>query len=230
MPKVSLLNGSEVRDALNEIGRFAGICYDAKDDSDWEAIARHVIEHNHATAYRHVNLKFRIEGVSRAFSHQFVRHNVGVVHNQRSQRYVVEDGFDYVMPGSIARNERARTMFAELMELIRDVYVDFIEMGIPPEDARYVLANATETKIDTSFSLQALRHFCAERLCSAAQWEIRQVARQMVECVREVNPVIASFLVVKCSPKALGYCPEDMKRWRNCKRRPHKSQIIGLEK
>ena len=76
-PKVTLLNGTEVAEALAEIGRFAGICYDARDGSDWEAVAMHVLYHEHATAYRHVKLKFRIEGVSRAFSHQHVRHNVG---------------------------------------------------------------------------------------------------------------------------------------------------------
>ena len=228
-PKVTLLNGTEVAEALDEIGRFAGICYDARDGSDWEAVAMHVLYHEHATAYRHVKLKFRIEGVSRAFSHQHVRHNVGVEHNQRSQRYVDEEGFNFVVPPSLLDVNDGRPELREKFELFMlaadELYRELREAGIPAGDARYVLPNACETKLHTSFSLQALRHYCAERLCSAAQFEIREVARQMVKCVREVNPVLAKFLVVKCAPNALGYCPEDRKRWSRCKMRPHKSQM-----
>lgn len=223
-PKVTLLNPEEIIKALETIGDFARVCYDSYAKA--EKIAEHVIEHNHATAYRHIKFRFSIEGVSRAFSHQHVRHNVGVEHNQRSQRYVDEDGFAYVMPPRISSNPEAQRLFDELMTDIKKVYNQLYNLGIPREDARYVLPNACETKINTAFSFQALRHYCAERLCTAAQWEIRKVARLMVEEVKKVNPEIAKYLVVKCHPNALGYCPEDLKRWEACRRRPHKKEVI----
>ena len=163
---------------------------------DWEAVAMHVLYHEHATAYRHVKLKFRIEVGSRAFSHQHVRHNVGIEHNQRSQRYVDEEGFDFVVPPSLLDVNDGRPELRENLELFmlsaNELYRELREAGIPAGDARYVLPNSCETKLHTSFSLQALRHYCAERLCSAAQSEIREVARQMVKCVRDVNRVGSS--------------------------------------
>lgn len=218
--KVELLNKAELQVFSPEqiIGDFARVCTDSLAPA--ERIAKHCFESGHGSPQRSVLFRFQISEVSRAFSHQHVRHNVGVAHNQRSQRYVEEDGFGYTIPSSITHDLIALNYYVDFMEMAENAYNDLRDRGIPEEDARYVLPNATHTIINSVFTPQALIHYCNERLCTRAQWEIRQVARLMVKEVAEVSPYIASLLVPKCD--ALGYCPEKQ----TCGRRPLKKVVL----
>lgn len=206
--KVTLLNKDQLLATPPEvtIGEFARVSTDS--DSSAVKIAEHCLKAGHTTPLRSVHFTFHIDGISRACSHQLVRHKIGVDYVQRSQRYVNEDGFRYVEPPSIANSDSLSTKltYREAMEQIDSAYKFLTFLGIPDEDARYVLPNACETQLNAVFSFHALMNFCLERLCTRAQWEIRAVAQAMAKEVAEVSPLLASYLLPKCD--AVGFCPE----------------------
>lgn len=117
------------------------------------------------------------------------RHRIAS-YSQQSQRYVKEHDFEYILPPSIAAKPEAKAKFAALMEHIRSTYDELVNEGIPAEDARYSLANATETKIVVTMNARALLNFFTERCCSRAQWEIRQMANLMLREVQTVSPLL----------------------------------------
>lgn len=162
-------------------------------------------------------------------SHQLVRHSVGVTINQKSQRYCDESYFDYVVPPKIRNRPVVRKKYDEFMKTINTMYRTLNGMlyeieGIQ-EDTRYILPNACTTELTIGFTLEALIHFCEERLCSASQWEIRELASLMKEEVIEVLPELKEKLNSKCIN--LGYCPESEKRC--CRRKPNKNKIKIIE-
>ena len=169
-----------------------------------EFVVDHCIRSGHESISEFGDFHFKIEGISRACSHQLVRHRIAS-YAQRSQRYS-DNNLNIVLPDSIWERTEALVVFSETMNKISECYKQLLRLGIPAEDARYVLPNACETKINVKMNLRALINFCNERLCNRAQWEIRQVASQMKDRVNEVCPYLALFLVPKC--KKLGYCPE----------------------
>lgn len=234
--KVTLLNKQELIDnnAFSQIGDFARIGTGSMNDS--EVIGKHCVESSHGSPQRVPRFIFQIEGVSRTETHQHVRHNVGIAHNQRSQRYCIEDGFDYYKPKEfngkkyliLLEQKDEDTMlelsYDDMMQLIRKFYIKSIEDNISPDEAREILANAVGSKINSYFTYQALIHFCNERLCSRASRQIREVARQMVEEVKSVDPKASEYLVPKCHFNALGYCPEDKRK--SCGLRSLKADVI----
>ena len=172
----------------------------------------------HMSPIEHMVFTFYIEGVSRAMSHQLVRHRIAS-YSQRSQRYVDHDGFDYVVPPQLAGHTvqtpdgsvDAAEYFAQTMEIIAARYACLNEaLGRrgeqSNEDARYVLPNACETKLFVTMNARELLHFFEERLCRRAQWEIRQVADIMLRLVKEVCPSLFAGAGPKCIRK--GRCPE----------------------
>jgi thymidylate synthase (FAD) len=218
-PVVQLLNVDELKDLFYQIGDFAKICYDSQNGI--KHIGKHVIDTNHGSALRSVHFKFHVEGASRAFSHQYVRHSVGVDHNQRSQRYVEEDGFNYITPPSIKKNKVAEVIYVDAMEYLNTIYGDLKALDIPAEDARFVLPNGCETRVNTVFSLQAMIHFMNERLCNRAQWEIRRIASMMKDELEKYVPEILEYMVPKC--EQLGYCIEGKKC---CGKMPTKAKVL----
>jgi thymidylate synthase (FAD) len=112
----------------------------------------------------------------------------------RSQRYCSEDGFNYVYPESIRKIDTYGD-YPALMNTIEKHYKRLVGLGVPKEDARFVLPNACDTVLVTSFNLRQLIHICNERLCSKAQWEIRQLVQEMVKLV---DPELMFMLVPKC--------------------------------
>lgn len=186
---------------LTVLSRAASICYDSEPS---EKLVQHVLESGHLSIAEFVDFHFLITGISRACSHQLVRHRIAS-YAQRSQRYS-DNNLNIILPDSIWERTEALVVFSETMNKISECYKQLLRLGIPAEDARYVLPNACETKINVKMNLRALINFCNERLCNRAQWEIRQVASQMKDRVNEVCPYLALFLVPKC--KKLGYCPE----------------------
>lgn len=148
-------------------------------------------------------------------THQLVRHRIGVSYSQQSQRYCTfGDGFNYVVPPSISKDPELLAKFRELMTQINDTYQYFLGKEIPAEDARMVLPNACTTNLTVSLNLRALIHLCQERMCTNAQYEIRNMVKQMAKLITDKIPELAPYLVPKC--KALGYCNESPSRTCGC--------------
>jgi thymidylate synthase (FAD) len=142
----------------------------------------------HFSVFEHVNFTFAIEGISRSCSHQFVRHRF-FSFTQQSQRYVKEHGFPFVIPPTIQSEERALSLFLKLMEDIDNAYKELSRLVLV-EDARFVLPNATETKMVATANARELMHFLKLRLAPVAQWEIRALAELMFNEVSKVAPNI----------------------------------------
>lgn len=159
----------------------------------------------HESPLEHVSFTFAIEGVSRTLTHQLVRHRIAS-YSQKSQRYVSENNFEYIIPPSIARDSQAKEKFENLMCTIRQAYNKLASMDIPKEDARYVLPNATETKIIVTMNARSLFNFFSLRCCTHAQWEIRQLANLMLVEVQKVAPILFKNAGASCKK---GYCPEE---------------------
>ncbi len=152
-----------------------------------EKFLLNLTEMGHLSPVEHVSFTFGIEGVSRVLSHQLVRHRIGVSYSQKSQRYVKENQFDYIIPPTIMKSPEAEKIFRQKMQEIQQAYDTLVKL-VPAEDARYVLPNATETKLVVTYTARSLYHFFELRCCQRAQWEIRCLAELMLEEVRKVAP------------------------------------------
>ena len=175
---------------IETIAKIASICYDSN-PADPMKLVNHLYKNGHFSVYEHVYFTFKIEGISRACSHQLVRHR-HCSFTQRSQRYCSEDGFDYITPPSI----NDRDLYDEDISRIELSYKAHKEWNnVPAEDARYLLPNACATSLYLSCNLRELIHIANERLCTRAQWEIRDLTKQMVSLV---DPALQFMLVPKC--------------------------------
>ena len=137
----------------------------------------------HVSPLEQVVFWFGIAGVSRSLSHQFVRHRIGISFEQQSQRYVRftgknEERLEFVMPDSW-RDAGREKEFESLMAEITRVYREAVAAGIPAEDARFVLPNAAPTNFQIMVNFAELLHIADLRLCTRAQWEIRQMIAMM---------------------------------------------------
>ena len=174
----------------------------------------------HASPIEHVSFTFAVEGVSRSLSHQLVRHRIAS-YSQKSQRYVNENSFGYIVPPEVKENDFALTMFIASMEIAQDSYSrvyellfdGYVNQGMKPrdadkvamEDARYILPNACETKLVCTMNTRSLLHFFNVRCCNRAQWEIRELAIEMLKECKKVAPILFS----KAGPNCLfDDCPE----------------------
>lgn len=174
-------------------------------DEQAAKLVHKLVDMGHFSTLEHVSFTFAIEGVSRVLTHQLVRHRIAS-YSQQSQRYVKEHDFETILPPSIAARAAAREKFEKLMGEIRGLYTEWTEMGIPAEDARYILPNAAETKIVVTMNVRSLLNFFSLRCCNRAQWEIRILAEKMLEEVKKVAPV----LFEKAGPSCVthGICTE----------------------
>ncbi|HJI80749.1 MAG TPA: FAD-dependent thymidylate synthase [Eggerthellaceae bacterium] len=164
-----------------------------------------IMKSGHFSTLEHVSYTFAVDGVSRALTHQLVRHRLASF-NQQSQRYVkFSDGVETVKPHTVEENEEASRVFDEAIEAVIEGYQKLLDMGIPAEDARYLLPNAAETKIVITMNIRELLHFFSLRCCNRAQWEIREMAHKMLELVRPTAPYIFMDAGAPC---IRGNCPE----------------------
>lgn len=147
------------------------------------------MESGHESIAEHITFTFDVSGVSRVLLAQLTRHRLASFSVQ-SQRYVNQKESRCVIPPSIMENNTARAMFLCHIGAGKDLYSQFIEMGIPQEDARYVLAEATETTLLMTMNVRELRHFFSLRMCNRAQWEIRNMANEMYRQCKEVAPLL----------------------------------------
>jgi thymidylate synthase (FAD) len=190
------------------------------------------METGHASPLEQVWFEFGIAGVTRTFSHQFVRHRQGISFEQQSQRYVTFKGgeFPYTVPESVKRAGLTDKMEAAFDSLAK-LYDEMVEAGIPAEDARFVLPNATHTNFKVTVNFLELLHIADLRLCTRAQWEFRRVVSLMRAEVFRAFPELGRYIQPKCGELRTGYCDEPYADWQACpigKKRPHKRDLFEL--
>jgi len=159
----------------------------------------------HLSPFEHASFTFAIDGISRVTSHQLVRHRLAS-YTQQSQRYVSLKKLEYVTPASIAARPDLEARFQEVMGALHQLYCQMLEAGIPGEDARYLLPNATQTSLVMTMNARELLHAASLRLCLKAQWEIVQLFERIKIEVQKVSPRLGAELKPKCY--RLGYCDE----------------------
>lgn len=185
--KVTLIQATP--NPIKTISKIASICYDS-DPKNPIGLVKHLYRNGHHSVFEHIYFTFKIEGISRACSHQLVRHR-HCSFTQRSQRYCSEDGFGYVTPPTVDKDLFNRDMdeIEYNYRYLRD------KCNSTNEDARYLLPNACATEMYLSCNLRELIHIANERLCSRAQWEIRELVQTMVALL---DPELHFMLVPKC--------------------------------
>ncbi len=174
-------------------------------EADIRTLLEKIMSLGHQSVLEHASFTFGIDGISRVTTHQLVRHRIASF-SQQSQRYVSHTKrFAAVIPPTIAESPEVLACFEAQMTALHQAYADMVAAGIPAEDARYILPNATETKILVTMNARELLHFFTLRCCERAQWEIREMALKMLGLVKEVAPIIFR----QAGPGCLtGPCPE----------------------
>jgi thymidylate synthase (FAD) len=212
-PSVTLLQHTP--DPLMTIAWAARLCYSAvgipvimekMTEADAGLLVGRVLSLGHISVLEHASFTFGIEGISRAASHQLVRHRIAS-YSQQSQRYVKlkkDEDINYIEPETIS-SHRLQQKFKEHIEASKQLYNELVSEGIPAEDARYVLPNAVETKIIVTMNARELYNYFSLRCCNRAQWEIRQMSDQMLSLVYAVMPTVFGLSGPGC---LRGPCPE----------------------
>jgi len=195
------------------VAAAARLCYsdasiDALLEQDTEQAARllqKILKLGHFSVLEHASFSFGIEGISRACSHQLVRHRLASF-SQQSQRYVAHDQpFACITPDSFRAHPGLTERFATHVQQTHDLYRDLIAAGVPAEDARFVLPNAAATKLVMTMNARELHHFFTLRCCRRAQWEIRAMAKEMLVLVRQAAPLLFAAAGPGCLREP---CPE----------------------
>lgn len=156
----------------------AGCCYGKEDYSERRLAT--CLNSGHLSVFEHACATWSVKGISRACSHQLVRHRLAS-YSQQSQRYCkisVDNDDWYVMPPETV-SRQCQVAFESAMEQAAVRYNVLISEGMKPEDARYVLPNACKTDIFITMNFRELMHFLDVRFDKTAQWEIRELAKQM---------------------------------------------------
>ena len=194
--KIELL---EVTPNAEELIENAGrTCYQSEGKGQVAGtLIKKLIKSGHLSVLEHAYATFRIEGCSRAMTHQLVRHRLMAI-SQQSQRYVNEKQFDYVIPPAIqAAGTQSFNKFNEQMKTIQKWYDEWKEDGFRNEDARFVLPNACQSEIVISANMREFRHIFEVRCDKHAQWEIRAVANEMLKLLHKEVPSIFEDLKEK---------------------------------
>ena len=211
--KVRLINYT--KDPEKIVAQSARLCYSALgieelreklSDESIIKLVKKIMKLGHYSVLEHVTFTFTIEGISRVTSHQLVRHRLASF-SQQSQRYVKinKEGFPYVIPKSIAQEEKLNKIFIDAIKKLDGIYHILLDHNIKAEDARYILPQAVTTKMIISANARELLHIFKLRCCSRAQWEIRKVAMDMLKEVKSIAPTIFENAGPPC---ILGPCPE----------------------
>jgi thymidylate synthase (FAD) len=210
--KVVLLSHSP--DPERAVATAARNCYSPRDietiDENWsdgevEKMVSRVRDAGHLSTFEHTMFSFGVSGVSRALTHQLVRHR-HMSYEQKSQRYIkVKGQFDFITPPSIGARPEVRAKYEAMMASIADFYAAALAADVPAEDARFILPNAAETQIVITANARALLDFFTLRSCNNAQWEIRELAFAMLRLVKKVAPSLFIRAGATC---VRGYCNE----------------------
>lgn len=210
--QVSLLYHTQ--DPEKAVATAARLCYapigaaqliETMNEEQVRKILRVIMKSKHFSALEHASYTFAVDGVSRALTHQLVRHRIASF-NQQSQRYVALSGSpETVMPESIGKDLELAAKFHTAIDTMYNVYQDLIDAGIPAEDARYILPNACISKIVVTMNVRELLHFFELRCCRRAQWEIQDLGSRMLELAEPTAPYLFMDAGAPCRR---GACPE----------------------
>lgn len=212
-PIVDLVSSPE--NSLKSVYVACRTCYSAKYPSElWKQVyteekmlglLEKVMSSGHHSTLEHCHYVYAVSGISRACSHQVVRHR-HMSFSQKSQRYVTEKTqFEYITPPSIEKSEFIDEYNA-FMEKTQALYIKMVDNGIKAEDARFILPNATSTSMILSLNIREMIHLANLRLCVNSQHEIRKLVKKMTNLAIEKDPWLGKYLVPKC--ETLGYCNE----------------------
>ncbi|MDO5063022.1 MAG: FAD-dependent thymidylate synthase [Peptostreptococcaceae bacterium] len=217
--KVKLISHSEDPDKV--VTMAAKLCYSPVGveeigsnltDEQIEKFLNMLVGIGHESPVEHTSFTFAIEGISRACSHQLVRHRIAS-YSQQSQRYVRLDNMEYIVPPAIEAIPAAKVIYIEAMEQAQEKYSKLVDQLIASgknekeaiEDARYIFPNACETKIVVTMNARSLFNFFSKRCCERAQWEIKELAYEMLKECKRVAPI----LFRNCGPSCYkGSCKE----------------------
>lgn len=218
---------------VDAIEEAASNCYDSEPSSDGR-IMKSCYKSGHHSVLEFAQFTFHIEGVSRALLAQITRHRIAGF-AVRSQRYCSENGFDYVTPKTISNHKEAFEVYQAAMAHAQFSYKRLQELGIPNEDARFVLPNSCETILEFTCNGRELIHAMNERLCTRAQWEIRALFILIRAAVRDHDEqckVFSEFFVPKCEKygKNLAFCTEHKCCGRHPKLKDIYSAYVDLKK
>lgn len=169
---------------LEHAGR---VCYRSEGRGDTGRFLRARIREGHESLIEHASATFEISGISRACSHQLVRHRLAS-YSQESQRYVEMSDPEWVLPPAFAENSEERVVWERLADEVKTAYQALRELGVRKEDSRFVLPNAAATRIVVTMNLRELLHVFRLRISPAAQWEIRDVCVRMLELGYSIAP------------------------------------------
>ncbi|MHA1228820.1 MAG: FAD-dependent thymidylate synthase [Candidatus Hodarchaeales archaeon] len=153
-----------------------------------ERIPEKIFNWGHWSVLEHSSMTVQITGISRACSHQLVRHRIGNTYTQESQRYFdpLSDNEWYVIPPRIEKDEKLKNSYIKAREKEAEEYYYYIGQGIPKEDARFCLPNACKTRITWTFNMSSLIWFLEQRMKKSAQWEIRTLAEKLFNMVIDI--------------------------------------------
>jgi len=186
-------------------GDGASQLHESLSDKKVGMLLKHTVGKGHHSVVEHAVFTFSIEGVSRALTHQLVRHRIAS-YSQQSQRYVRFDEPTYVTPPEVEKRQDAKEVFDATVEATWEAYGRMVDEGVPEEDARFILPNAATTNITVTMNARELIHFFSLRCCLRAQWEIRRMAQRMLDECKRVAPVIFAEAGRPC---IAGPCPDD---------------------
>jgi thymidylate synthase (FAD) len=179
-------------------------------NEEMEKLLAFLRQRNHLSPFEHADFSFSVDGISRALSHQLVRHRIAS-YSQESQRYVnylKVDQLPFITPPKIKQNPEATKIYNDAVEKTLSAYRAMVDAGIPPEDARYIFPNAIETKMVITMNARSLFNFFEQRCCLKAQWEIRILALAMLKEVKKVAPNIFKNAGAPCN-FSNPYCREN---------------------
>ncbi|NCC56888.1 MAG: FAD-dependent thymidylate synthase [Synergistales bacterium] len=202
-------------DAARVVAAAARLCYsdatalslmEGLDETKASAFLAHLNRSGHFSPFEHASFTFAVDGISRVCSHQLVRHRLAS-YSQQSQRYVEMGSVRVVLPPSVAGDAEASRVFLEAAAAAHEAYAKLVALGFPKEDARYLLPHGWETRLVVTMNARELHHFFSLRLCRRAQWEIRDLAREMLRLVLAVAPSLFSLSGPSCVVR--GVCGEE---------------------
>jgi len=180
---------------IEDAGRTCYLSFDKEGPETEKKFIRMLIKSGHHSVLEHAYVTFRIKGGSRSFTHQLVRHRL-CSYSQQSQRYVNEKNFNRIEPKSIKSNKEAHSLFINFIDNVKEVYQKLQSLGIPNEDARFVLPNAVESEIVISANFRELRHIFELRCSEKAQWEIREITLEMLRLMKEHAPTVFEDFII----------------------------------
>jgi len=188
--KVELLSITPDAEKLIEaIGRTSYLSFNKQTEGTEKKFIRMLLTKGHLSVLEHAYATFRLTGISRALTHQLVRHRL-CSYTQQSQRYVNESHFYYIEPESVKNNPKAHSIFTKIMDEAKKAYSDLQKLGIENEDARFVLPNAVESQIVVTANFREWRYIIEQRGNPDAQWEIRRMAIEVLRILKKHTPTV----------------------------------------